>query len=291
MQNTIYIDQNFAIRHKLKYSEAAVYGFFTRLPSWAEYEIVGGKPAYFASRNMVCNELPLVTDKPDTMYRIYKALQSKGLVKLSKSGQKDMVVLDREIALQWNNKDYSEKNPTLGKKSELGRKKIRKPSEKNPTYGVEYYKEEEEGEGAREFSSQVNSNPVQANPVAPVISLDNKYPATEDKAEAIYQKCIAQLKADQTLFSRITMKARIHITKEQFAGELRKWIEYYIHDGKFFANAHRRMDFGRGNMVNWLSSDKTRAQYEKLNAAQVGTVMKGESPFEKLRKLRAKQTA
>lgn len=296
MQHTIYIDQPFAIRHKLKYSEAAVYGFFTRLPGWADFKIIRDKPYYFSSRNMVCEALPLVTEIPDTMYRIYKSLEKKGLVSLEKDGPKDMVSLDRKIAAQWNNKDYSEKNPTLGKKSELGRKKIRKASDKNPTYGVEYYKEEEERGRALEISlvplTGVNSNPVTTQPVAPILTLDEKYPNTEDKVEVIYQKCIAQLKADQTLFSRIILKARINITKNQFVVELRKWVEHYIHDSKFFANAHKRMDFGRGNMVNWLSSDKTRDQYAKLNAAQTTGKLIGESPFAKLAKLRqAQQTA
>lgn len=169
-------------------------------------------------------------------------------------------------------------------------------SERHRKEEREYKEEYKERGRALEISlvppTEVNSNPVTTQPVAPVLALDEKYPNTEDKAEVIYQKCIAQLKADQMLFSRIVTKARINITKNQFVSELRKWIEYYIHDSKFFANAHRRMDFGRGNMVNWLSSEKTRDQYSKLNAAQTTGKLVGESPFAKLAKLRqAQQTA
>jgi len=157
-----------------------------------------------------------------------------------------------------------------------------------------YNKEErvnKEERDAREFASPVNSNPVQTKPIAPAISLDDKYPDPTDKADAIYDRCISQLKANTMLYPLIIKKARLTITKEQFAAELRGWVEHYIHDHKFYADAHKRLDMGRGNFAKWLSSERTRDQYNKLNAAQVGTVLKGKSPFQKLRELRAKQTA
>jgi len=151
--------------------------------------------------------------------------------------------------------------------------------------------EEKEERDAREIASPVNSNPVQTKPIAPAISLDDKYPDPTDKADAIYDRCISQLKANTMLYPLIIKKARLTITKEQFAAELRGWVEHYIHDHKFYADAHKRLDMGRGNFAKWLSSERTRDQYNKLNAAQVGTVLKGKSPFQKLRELRAKQTA
>ena len=151
--------------------------------------------------------------------------------------------------------------------------------------------EEKEERGAREFSLPVNSSPVQTKPVAAAVSLEDKYPDPADKAEAIYQRCIDTLKANTMLFPVVIKQANINITKEQFAGELRKWVEYYIHDSKFFKDAHKRINYGRGSFKSWLSSDKTRDQYAKLNAATVSKVLKGKSPFEQLRELRAKQTA
>lgn len=151
--------------------------------------------------------------------------------------------------------------------------------------------EKEQREGAREFSLPVNSNPVQTKPVAAAVSLDEKYPDPADKAEAIYHRCVEMLKANSMLFPVVIKQANINITKAQFATELRKWIEYRIHDAKFFQDAHKRINYGRGSFKSWLSSDKTREQYAKLNAAQSPKVLKGKSPFQLISELRAKQTA
>ena len=168
-----------------------------------------------------------------------------------------------------------------GKNVRLNKEEISNKEEKN----------NKEERGAREFSLPVNSSPVQTKPVAAAVSLEDKYPDPADKAEAIYQRCIDTLKANTMLFPVVIKQANINITKEQFAGELRKWVEYYIHDSKFFKDAHKRINYGRGSFKSWLSSDKTRDQYAKLNAATVSKVLKGKSPFEQLRELRAKQTA
>jgi hypothetical protein len=152
-------------------------------------------------------------------------------------------------------------------------------------------KENELNQIALEIYSSVNRNPVQTKPVASAVSLEEKYPDPADKAEAIYKKCIETLKVNSMLFPVVIKQANINITKDQFAGELRKWVEYYIHDSKFFQDAHKRINYGRGSFKSWLSSDKTRDQYAKLNAATVSKVLKGKSPFEQLRELRAKKTA
>jgi len=132
MRYTISIDQIRSQEWKLTLSEAAVFDFCTRLASWAEPMLIDGQVWYFASRNKVIEELPIITQKPDTIYRIYKALDEKGAILWQKHDGKDCVQIT-EKGKAWN----SEKNPNdsheLGKKSELTRKKIRINSEKNPT--------------------------------------------------------------------------------------------------------------------------------------------------------------
>lgn len=146
IQRTLYIDQVFALRHNLTQSEAAVFWFFTRLSNWAESIVIGGRIYYFAAKPMACSNLPIVTTKVDTMYRIYRSLEKKGLVMLEKHGTKDLVHVVSEYAKQWNNANYRENsdlNPTkLGIKSETGRNQIRVGSDLNPTYKEEYHKEE-----------------------------------------------------------------------------------------------------------------------------------------------------
>lgn len=160
IQRTLYIDQVFALRHELTQSEAAVFWFFTRLSNWAESVYIDGRVYYFAAKPMACSNLPIVTTKVDTMYRIYKSLAKKGLVMLEKHGTKDLVHVVPEYAKQWNNANYrenSESNPSqVGIKSEFGRNQIRKPSDLNPTYKEEYHREEYEGEEGTVSGAVVN---------------------------------------------------------------------------------------------------------------------------------------
>jgi hypothetical protein len=129
MTYTIQIDQSHSIEWGLNLSEATLFSFCYNLPAWAETAVINNQVWYFASRNKAIEEMPLITDKPDTVYRLYRALQSKGLIEWQKIGVKDYVRLT-DKAKEWN----SEKNPSDGKKSESTRKKIRATSENFPTY-------------------------------------------------------------------------------------------------------------------------------------------------------------
>jgi hypothetical protein len=130
MTYTIQIDQQRSIEWGLNLSEAALFSFCYNLPAWADTAIVNGAVWYFASRNKAIEEMPLLTEKPDTVYRLYRSLQAKGLINWQKIGVKDYICLT-EKAKAWNN---SENFPSAGKKSEQTRKKIREGSENFPTY-------------------------------------------------------------------------------------------------------------------------------------------------------------
>ena len=84
MRYTSSIDNVFSKKHSLTLQEAYVFSFLYTLPSWADKIIIGSDVYYFAARQKACEEIPLVTDKPDTMYRYYKALAKKGLVVFKK---------------------------------------------------------------------------------------------------------------------------------------------------------------------------------------------------------------
>lgn len=128
MKYTISIDQVHAQEWRLSFSEAAIFSFCNELSNWADPILIDGQVWYFASRNKVIEELPWITEKPDTVYRAYKALHEKGVIRWQKHGEKDCVQLTTK-GKSWN----SEKNPSLGKKSEQARKNFRITSEKNPT--------------------------------------------------------------------------------------------------------------------------------------------------------------
>jgi len=99
---------------------AYLFAWLYELPSWAESTTYKGDTYYFASKNKAIEELPLLTDKRDTMYRYYKAVESKGLVKVIKQEGKDFVCVTSK-GKKWNEYKtltHSDKNPTLGNPSE-----------------------------------------------------------------------------------------------------------------------------------------------------------------------------
>lgn len=129
MTYTIQIDQSHSIEWGLNLSEATLFSFCYNLPAWAETAIINNQVWYFASRNKAIEEMPLITDKPDTIYRLYKSLEAKGVIEWQKIGAKDYIQITAKGAC-WN----SDKKTELGKFSEQTRKKIRNTSENFPTY-------------------------------------------------------------------------------------------------------------------------------------------------------------
>jgi hypothetical protein len=113
----------------LSIQQAYLFAWFYELPSWANKVMIENEIYYFASKNKAVEELPILTDKTDTMYRYYKQLEDLGLVHIKKIDNKDYIALTNK-AKDWNfyKSEYSENNPTLlGNLSENN-------SENNPTY-------------------------------------------------------------------------------------------------------------------------------------------------------------
>jgi hypothetical protein len=130
MKYTISIDQTHSIAWGLSLSEAAMFSFLYCVPAWAEQIFVDNQVWFFASRNKAIDEMPIISDKSDTVYRLYKSLQTKGVIDWKKFGEKDCIRIT-EKGKQWNSL-----NTTVGNKSDDTRKNIRKKSENNPTYNI-----------------------------------------------------------------------------------------------------------------------------------------------------------
>ena len=132
MRYTILINQPKALEWGLNLAETVVFTFLYGLPSWAKSSTFQDEQFYFASRNKALEEIPIVSNKADAIYRHYKTLVEKGLVAWKKFDGKDYIKLT-EKAKTWEKftgtqSDCSEKNPKkFGKISENN-------SEKFPTY-------------------------------------------------------------------------------------------------------------------------------------------------------------
>lgn len=131
MKFTSAIDNYHSTKWELTLQEAYVFSWIYDVPSWAKTLIIGTEVWYFAAKTKAIKDIPLLTDKVDTMYRVYKKLEEKGLIENKKVGTEDYIRIT-DKGKEWNSlgkkSEYSENNPTkLGKLSELD-------SENNPTY-------------------------------------------------------------------------------------------------------------------------------------------------------------
>ncbi|MDF9773684.1 hypothetical protein [Pseudomonas baetica] len=190
MQFTITINQVKALEWGLNSQQAQLFSFVYECPSWAR-PIKTDKGIFFAlSKGKIVEELPLLTDKPDTAYRLLKGLETAGLIELSHTANISLFRLT-EKAKEWNRKlDGSEKYPTsevcegrkkirstsekspskVGKISEQGRKKIRGGSEKFPTnqgtsnQGTNQVTSNQEKQGANAPGKSPKFDPLLAKP-------------------------------------------------------------------------------------------------------------------------------
>lgn len=145
MQFTITMNQVKALEWGLNAPQALLFAFVYECPSWCRPTKTEKGIFYALSKAKIIEELPLLTDKPDTAYRLLKQLEAAGVIELSHTAGITLVRLT-DKGREWNRKvdgseKYprsggvaSEKNPSrVGKKSEVGRKNFREGSEKSPT--------------------------------------------------------------------------------------------------------------------------------------------------------------
>ncbi len=130
MQFTITINQVKALEWGLNSQQALLFAFIYGCPSWTKPVTTDDGVFFALSKAKIVEELPLLTDKPDTAYRMLKALDEAGLIQLSSTSNITLFRLTAKAA-EWNQKlDGSEKYPTPPENT--GRKKIRSTSDKSP---------------------------------------------------------------------------------------------------------------------------------------------------------------
>lgn len=128
MQFTVNINQAKALEWELNAQQAMLFAFVYECPSWTKPVTTDDGVFFALAKTKIVEELPLLTDKPDTAYRLLKALAAKGVIELSSTNSITLVRLT-DKGKTWNKKqDGTDKYP-----SDSGRKKIRGGSEKSPS--------------------------------------------------------------------------------------------------------------------------------------------------------------
>lgn len=150
MKYYININQKYAVEHGLNTSEAIVFAWLYELPSWAKSVLIDNKTYYFASENKAAEEMPLISDKKDTFYRLYRSLAKKGLIEMLKIGKATYIAIT-DLGKGWylsesnqkndnsehlNNYPNSENNSDFAGNSEESRKILQNNSETAPTNNI-----------------------------------------------------------------------------------------------------------------------------------------------------------
>ncbi|UNM17303.1 phage replication protein [Pseudomonas sp. ArH3a] len=131
MQFTLSINQVKSLEWGLNSQQALLFAFVYACPSWTTPVKTENGIFFALSKAKIVEELPLLTDKPDTAYRMLKALEEAGLIDLSSTANITLFRLTKKAA-EWNKKeDGSEKYPTPP--TSKGRKNIRSTSDKSPS--------------------------------------------------------------------------------------------------------------------------------------------------------------
>lgn len=237
MKYNILINQAKALEWELNLSEAAVFAFVYELPSWAESMHIDGQPWYFASRNKAIEEVPIITSKPDTMYRLYKSLQEKGLIKWQKVGEREYIqVTDK-------GKTWNKVNPSLGKKSEQARKIIRDTSGKNPTYNTII------DNNTIDKGAPLGNETLPPSPLTTANNLDAYKTAKETLIAAAAARSLDLPEAKFAEAYFLNQQQRGHwfsLTVPGDSGELQLWLAKHIAGLKAWARREPSFRQGRG---------------------------------------------
>lgn len=131
-------------------NQAHIFSLLMSASTWAKgYLMPDNEISYWVARQVVCDELPLLNMKPDTVYRHMKSLSELGVIDYQKDGKKDMIRVTKKgkkylssryvgNKSELGNSTMSEINPSKQQNSEINPNllgnKSEKNSEINPTY-------------------------------------------------------------------------------------------------------------------------------------------------------------
>jgi DNA-binding PadR family transcriptional regulator len=121
MRFNLHINQVKAVELGMKLNQAHIFDLLTTASTWCKPINKGKKVYYWVSRTVICDELPLLDLKPDTVYRHFKTLHKLGLIDHQKDGKKDLIRVT-EKGKKYLSDTMSEINPKTSKKHYVGNK-------------------------------------------------------------------------------------------------------------------------------------------------------------------------
>lgn len=101
MRYQLSLNQVQACEWGLNLSQSILFAFLYDLASWADRVDLDGKSYYRITKSKVITELPILTDKPNTIQRMLRGLEEKGLVERRIHANKSYVRIT-EKGSKWN---------------------------------------------------------------------------------------------------------------------------------------------------------------------------------------------
>jgi DNA-binding PadR family transcriptional regulator len=259
MQYTLLINQSKSLEWGLNSQQAMLFAFIYEVPSWANPITTPDGVFYAISKAKIIEELPLLTDRPDTVYRLLKAVEAAGIIELSHTPSITLVRLTA-MGKEWNRKlEGSEKNPTP---SSSGRKKIRSASEKNPS---RVGKKSDPGSD-KSPTNQITSNQITSNQITN---------HSGETSSAAPQKSASQLAVIEVIQPRIEIPADMPGPKDQDCKTFKAWANYafaYRKRYQAWPVWNAKVAGQVGQLVNRLGADiahHVAAYYVSINDARL----------------------
>ena len=128
MQFSIYLNQAKALEWGLNLSQSVLFSYAYELQSWAKAKVIGEEVFYWLSKSKATEEMPLLTEKTDTIKRHLSVLERLGLIERRVINKTKLFIRITEKGKEWN-RDYKpegrEKNPPkVGKNFPQGGEKF-----------------------------------------------------------------------------------------------------------------------------------------------------------------------
>lgn len=272
MKFYININQKFAVEHGLNTSEAIVFAWLYELPSWAKSVLIDNKTYYFASENKAAEEMPLISDKKDTFYRLYKSLAKKGLIEILKIGKATYIAIT-DLGKGWylsessqkngnsehlNNYPNSENNSDFAGNSEESRKILQNNSEIAPTNNI-YKNNNTNNNIYRSREKEFSRNSQQKGEVVEAEIIEPKEPKGEG-AKRLFRSFFPEI--DKGTYDELNAL----FNAEEYADI--NLVYYYnaVADWSDSANKKRTKRGWIATIRNFIKSDKEKNKLHTISA-------------------------
>lgn len=91
MTYSITINNVKALKWGISLPEAYLFDYLFQACAYRDKIQLEGRTYSFVSRTIVCKDIPIVSDKPDTIYRYYKRLNELGIIDYKHKKRKDLI--------------------------------------------------------------------------------------------------------------------------------------------------------------------------------------------------------